>query len=335
MPPHPTPTDRPAAPAGVSITLPFRPPSGRPREGHAMGPPAVTLPPFDEARDRRFEAFAAGFEDVFARADQFRRFRVYLRGLLDPGERKNVEGIAARATAPAESDVAQALQHFVSQSPWDTGRLLASYRRQLAGRLADPAAVWVVHDGVIPKRGLHSVGAQRQFARAVGRKLNCQIAVTVAQVGPAGFYPLAVRLYLPGYWLREHPAAVAKTVPEEFRRPASKAEIALGLLDELRAEGRTCPGLVTEDGYETAEFRDGLAGRGLGDAIRPDDGVVSLARRRFDWLKEALGLDHFEGRTWHGWHHHVGLVFAAYGFLAAEGSAGDQPPFPTHSRSSI
>jgi SRSO17 transposase len=32
-------------------------------------------------------------------------------------------------------------------------------------------------------------------------------------------------------------------------------------------------------------------------------------------LKTALGLDHFEGRTWHGWHRHVTLVTAAQLFL--------------------
>jgi SRSO17 transposase len=32
-------------------------------------------------------------------------------------------------------------------------------------------------------------------------------------------------------------------------------------------------------------------------------------------LKDELGLDHFEGRSWRGWHHHVVLVLAAYAFL--------------------
>ncbi|MDX3175696.1 IS701 family transposase, partial [Streptomyces scabiei] len=32
-------------------------------------------------------------------------------------------------------------------------------------------------------------------------------------------------------------------------------------------------------------------------------------------LKHGLGLDHFEGRTWRGWHHHVTLVTAAQAFL--------------------
>jgi SRSO17 transposase len=32
-------------------------------------------------------------------------------------------------------------------------------------------------------------------------------------------------------------------------------------------------------------------------------------------LKDELGLDHFEGRSWRGWHHHVVLVLSAYAFL--------------------
>ena len=35
-------------------------------------------------------------------------------------------------------------------------------------------------------------------------------------------------------------------------------------------------------------------------------------------LKDELGLDHFEGRSWNGFHHHAALAFLAYGFLALE-----------------
>jgi SRSO17 transposase len=35
-------------------------------------------------------------------------------------------------------------------------------------------------------------------------------------------------------------------------------------------------------------------------------------------LKEELGLDHYEGRHWLGWHHHVCLVSLAYAFLRSE-----------------
>jgi SRSO17 transposase len=35
----------------------------------------------------------------------------------------------------------------------------------------------------------------------------------------------------------------------------------------------------------------------------------------YQQLKEELGLDHHEGRSWPGWHRHVLLVFLAYGYL--------------------
>jgi SRSO17 transposase len=38
----------------------------------------------------------------------------------------------------------------------------------------------------------------------------------------------------------------------------------------------------------------------------------------YQLLKEELGLDHFEGRSWTGFHHHATLCCLAYGFLALE-----------------
>ncbi len=38
----------------------------------------------------------------------------------------------------------------------------------------------------------------------------------------------------------------------------------------------------------------------------------------YEQLKGELGLDHFEGRTWTGFHHHATMTFLAYGFLALE-----------------
>jgi SRSO17 transposase len=35
-------------------------------------------------------------------------------------------------------------------------------------------------------------------------------------------------------------------------------------------------------------------------------------------LKDALGLDHFEGRSWLGWHHHVSLVSVAHAFVSLQ-----------------
>jgi len=40
--------------------------------------------------------------------------------------------------------------------------------------------------------------------------------------------------------------------------------------------------------------------------------------RDYEELKQELGLGHFEGRNWRGFHHHATLSIAAYGFLVVE-----------------
>jgi SRSO17 transposase len=43
--------------------------------------------------------------------------------------------------------------------------------------------------------------------------------------------------------------------------------------------------------------------------------------RDYEELKSELGLAHFEGRGWRGFHHHATLCIAAYGFLIRERAA--------------
>jgi hypothetical protein len=83
-------------------------------------------------------------------------------------------------------------------------------------------------------------------------------------------------------------------------------------------------------------------------AATPLERLVHLAKLRWrtlrDYLelKQELGLGHYEGRGWRGFHHHASLCIAAYGFLVGErlatfpstaadtGSQGwpDLPPLP-------
>src|SRR6516165_7398782 len=46
-------------------------------------------------------------------------------------------------------------------------------------------------------------------------------------------------------------------------------------------------------------------------------------------LKDELGLDHFEGRGWRGWHHHVTLVLLAYAFLVLRRRGRRKKGIPT------
>lgn len=56
------------------------------------------------------------------------------------------------------------------------------------------------------------------------------------------------------------------------------------------------------------------------------DTVMSRWRieRDYEELKQELGLGHYEGRNWRGFHHHASLCIAAYGFLILERLAGSK-----------
>jgi len=275
-----------------------------------------------------------------------------------------------------------------------------------------------------------------------------------------GDYPLALRLYLPEAWTSAPERLDAARVPEGERPFSTKWQIALDLLDGVRAEGLPHAVVVADAGYgAVGEFRDALDERAepyivglLGEEVvltepprwvphvstgkrgrpatraylaedgpRPvaihavaeslertticwregtkgklegdfawlrvwpahrwqlgvpadaipdaesaarwllvewrKDGTVKYAlsnlpaattleravgwwkerwqvERGYEQLKGELGLDHFEGRSWPGFHHHAATTFLAYGFLALErqrAQATAAPPDPEHS----
>jgi hypothetical protein len=74
------------------------------------------------------------------------------------------------------------------------------------------------------------------------------------------------------------------------------------------------------------------------DARPYHQGALDL-RTGSQQLKEKLGLDHFEGRSWQGLHRHVLMTMIAYAFLqhhrlgiAKRGKRVDTPPPHRHSQ---
>jgi SRSO17 transposase len=53
--------------------------------------------------------------------------------------------------------------------------------------------------------------------------------------------------------------------------------------------------------------------------------------RMYEDLKGELGLDHFEGRSFPGWHHHVSVVICCYAFVVAEQARAFPPSAPRKS----
>src|SRR5262249_11220330 len=149
-------------------------------------------PELDGAALDRLRDYAAVFADDFPHAKPARWAGVYLQGLLLDGERKSIEPLSRRVPLPdglTSKDPEQALQQFVNQSPWDAPRVLRHSRAQLAPPFASPDGVFLIDDVSSPKQGRHSVGVQRQYCGALGKRANCPVTVSVHYVSPRGHYP--------------------------------------------------------------------------------------------------------------------------------------------------
>ena len=90
--------------------------------------------------------------------------------------------------------------------------------------------------------------------------------------------------------------------------------------------------LVIEWGFNSHR-PDGYALATLSKDISRKQLIRSLkerwrTERAYQDLKGELGLDHFEGRAFTGWHHHVTVVLACYAFMVAEQMRGFPPSRP-------
>src|SRR4051812_16104375 len=96
----------------------------------------------------RLRDYAERFQDLYRYPTQFSWSGVYLRGLLQDGQRKSIEPMAARVPRPAAlshiRDPEQALQQFVNQSPWDESLVENRSRSVMAKTLASPRGVYVI-----------------------------------------------------------------------------------------------------------------------------------------------------------------------------------------------
>src|SRR5262249_45745292 len=127
----------------------------------------------------------AGWQD---RAEQ------YLCGLMLDGRRKSIQPMAQRLPQTNE----QALNHFVTNSPWDP----APVRQRLATHMnpATPPGAWALDDTGWLKCGTASPAVARQYTGTAGKVTNCQIGVSINLVTDTTSYPANWRLFLPESW---------------------------------------------------------------------------------------------------------------------------------------
>jgi SRSO17 transposase len=401
-----------------------------------------------EGRQERFAAYVDALAEVIGHADRAEPLHDDCRGLLLPGERKSVEPIAA-LTAPARvSAKHQSLLHFVANAPWLNEWGLGRIQELTVPIIEDSGAIeaWIIDDTGFPKKGRHSVGVARQYCGQLGKRDNCQVAVSLSLANHAASLPIAWRLYLPLEGTADAERRAAAGIPEtvgfltkpeialEQIRAAHAAGLPHGVVlrdagygsntrlrEEIGTLGLTYvagippqtsvwppgtaplpplpwsgrgrgPKLMRRDGepqpvsakalalglppasWQTVSWREGSTGaltsrfarvrvraahrdewrteprdeewlliewpEGEAEPAKywlatlppdlPFDRLVDLANPRiksggrwrierdYQELKQELGLGHYEGRGWRGFHHHATLCIAAYAFLIAE-----------------
>src|SRR5918911_3458398 len=213
----------------------------------------------------RFDDYVGRLGDVLGHADGRGPLRAYTTGLLLPGERKSVEPMAARVDPARVGAAHQSLHHFVAKAAWDDAALLAAVRAYALPAMLErgPIRAWLVDDTGLPKKGKLSVGVARQYCGQVGKRENCQVAVTLSVATEAASLPVAYRLYLPEAWAGDPARQAEAGVPEEVGF-ATKPAIALEQVRRALADGVPPGVVVTDAGYgNDTDFRDGLTAAGL------------------------------------------------------------------------
>src|SRR5919112_878548 len=186
-----------------------------------------------EDRQARFAAYVEALAEVIGHADRAAPLHDYCLGLLLPGERKRVEPIAA-VTAPARvSAKHQSLLHFIANAPWSSERVVGRIQELTLPIIEQRGAIeaWIIDDTGFPKKGRHSVGVARQYCGQLGKRDNCQIAVSLSLANHAASLPIAWRLYLPLEWSADAERCAAAGIPETTGF-LTKPEIAL---EQIRA----------------------------------------------------------------------------------------------------
>jgi len=240
--------------------------------------------------EERFEQYVERLAEAVGHADRRRPLRAYLTGLLLPGERKNVERMAAKVGPRRVSRLHQSMHHFVANAPWDERRVLAVARDYALEQLErhGPVWAWVVDDTSVPKKGRHSVGVARQYSGVLGKTENCQVAVSISLANRTMSVPAAWRLYLPEAWASDAERRKAAGVPDAVVF-LEKWRIALEEIDRILAEELPPAPVVADSGYgDVTEFREEITARGFSyvvgvkkkTAVWPPGEEPLLPRRR-------------------------------------------------------
>lgn len=198
-------------------------------------------------------------------------FALYAMGLLNDGERKSMEPIAARASCSPQEAAANhhRLARLLGSVAWTDAPLRSFATNYAIEAMQSQAPIqhWLIDDTGMLKQGVCSPGVQRQYTGSAGKTTNCQVAVSLVLANGISQVTTDARLYLPDSWATDRERCRRAHIPDDVQY-TPKWALALEMIE--RAVKASVPtGVVLADcdyGNKTV-FRDTLTSLGLKYAV--------------------------------------------------------------------
>ena len=166
------------------------------------------------------------------RVETRRRVRGFVLGLLADLPRKNCWSIAEHV---GDRDP-HGMQYLLARARWDADGVRDDLRDYVVGTLGDPDAVLVFDETGDLKKGIATVGVQRQYTGTAGRIENAQVAVYLTYAAARGHALIDRELYLPKSWTTDPQRLLEAGVPDDIEF-LTKPALATGMLTRaLRAD---------------------------------------------------------------------------------------------------
>jgi len=255
--------------------------------------------------DRLLERMAGRF----ARVETRRRTRGFLLGLLADLPRKNCWTIAEHA---GDQDP-HGMQHLLARAVWDTDGVRDDLRDYVTGHLGDGDAVLVVDETGDLKKGVCTVGVQRQYTGTAGRIENAQVAVYLTYAGARGHAMIDRELYLPRSWTQDPERLTEAGVPDDIEF-LTKPALAIGMITRALNSGGPARWVAGDEVYGADPLlRAELETRRIGyvlaigcdrrvptqaGLLRADQLAAGLPRRSWQRLSAGEGA---KGQRFYDW----------------------------------
>jgi SRSO17 transposase len=185
------------------------------------------------------------------------------------------------------------MQRLLGEAVWDADAVRDDLRGYVVDALGDPGGVLILDDTGDLKKGVHTVGVQRQYTGTAGRIENAQVAVYLAYAAPDGYTLIDREVYLPKAWTDDPHRCAAASVPADVGF-ATKLTLARRMLTRALDAQVPAAWCTADEAYGgDRQLRRDLQARGVGYVLavakshrvtaRPADGPV-----RADRLAAAL-----------------------------------------------